>query len=82
MLQGLFRKNRKENELEQNDLNHIKEQFEEIKSKKTTRIVTLKYNSCCGCGCMDVDVKREVDEDSHLKDGDRIDKILENDMFD
>lgn len=78
---GLFR-SKKEKEIEQNSLDHIKGQFEEIKSKKTTRVVTLKYNSCCGCGCMDVDVKREVDENSSLRDGDRIDKILENDIFD
>ena len=78
---GLFR-SKKEKEIEQNSLDHIKEQFEEIKSKKSTRMVTLKYNSCCGCGCSDIELRREVDEDSHLKNGDRVDTILENDIFD
>lgn len=37
-----------------------------------TRVVRLKSQSCCGCGCSDVTVIREVNYDSPLKDGDYI----------
>lgn len=35
-----------------------------------TRVVILKYKSCCGCGCDFIDIQRTVPYDSPLKDGD------------
>lgn len=37
-----------------------------------TRVVKLRSQSCCGCGCDDVTVVREVAYDSPLQDGDYI----------
>lgn len=54
--------------------------FEEIKSRKTKRIVHLLYKSCCGCGCTDSTIQREVDSDSDLQNGDRITKLLPEDI--
>lgn len=53
----------------------------EVKETKKTRIVYLKYKSCCGCGCNDMNVRRTVPFDSPLKDGDRIKEIQKGDEF-
>lgn len=40
---------------------------------RTTRIVRLRYDSCCGCGCSTMWVQREVPADDSIKDLDWID---------
>jgi hypothetical protein len=55
--------------------------FEEISSTPVTRDVTLKYRSCCGCGCSDVDVMRTVPYDSPFQNGDRISDLGPNDKM-
>lgn len=57
----------------------IKERFEQISSQPVTREVKLRYKSCCGCGCSDVEVMRTVPFDSPLQNGDRIDELGPND---
>ncbi len=57
----------------------IKERFEAISSQPATRTVNLITQSCCGCGCSDVDITRVVPFDSPLNNGDRVGKILEGD---
>ncbi len=46
-----------------------------------TRIVTVLYNSCCGCGCDTYEYKREVPIDSPLQNGDSIDTVLDGDEY-
>lgn len=48
----------------------LKAEFEKVQATPLTRTVTLKYKSCCGCGCSYVDIRRKVPYDSPLKDGD------------
>jgi hypothetical protein len=38
------------------------------------RIVEVKYNSCCGCGCTELDIFVKVPLDSHIQDGDIVDR--------
>ena len=59
----------------------IKQKFEEIQTTPVTREVTLKYKSCCGCGCSDVSVQRTVPYDSPLQNGDRISELGPNDKM-
>jgi len=59
----------------------FKKAFEEIKNTTTTRIVYVLYESCCGCGCADIDLIRTVDSSSTLQTGDRVSNIEENDYF-
>lgn len=47
----------------------MKSRFEQISKTPATRTVTLKYKSCCGCGCNYVDVTKEVPYESKWKDG-------------
>ena len=47
-----------------------------IAERKFKRKVILVSQSCCGCGCSDIELERVVDNDSPLKSGDRI-KISE-----
>ena len=54
-------------------------EFEALKKVEVTRVVTLRYRSCCGCGCDEYDVQRTVAQDSSLQDGDRIDSLLDDD---
>lgn len=56
------------------------QQFEAIKEKPITRVVLLKYNSCCGCGCRTTNIKREVPYDSPLQDGDTVNKLEKGDI--
>lgn len=61
----------------------LKKKFEQIKETKTTRVVDLVMRSCCGCGCHDVTVRRVVDFNSPLKNGDRISssEVLRTDII-
>jgi len=63
----------------QDSMTSMKEKFEAISSTPATRDVILKYQSCCGCGCSDVDVKRTVPYNSDLQSGDRINDLGPND---
>lgn len=47
-----------------------KSELENIQKTPKTRVVILNSQSCCGCGCSDIKVKRTVPYDSPLKDGD------------
>jgi hypothetical protein len=63
---------------------HLKEQFEAVKEKQITpltRVVTLLYKSCCGCGCSTEEIVRTVPYDSDLKDGDRIKSMERGDKY-
>jgi hypothetical protein len=63
----------------------LKEQYNEVKAKEIkkppTKVVKLKYKACCGCGCSDETILREVPYDSELKNGDRVDTMLRDDKF-
>lgn len=50
----------------------FKEKFEAIASTPATRTVRLYAQSCCGCGCSDIEIERTVAYDSPLQNGDRI----------
>jgi len=64
-LQNLQEQNQEESSL-------LKE-YETIKqSLPETREVILRANSCCGCGCYDVEIKRTVPYDSPLKNGSHV----------
>lgn len=69
----------KEKEQNKKSSSSFKEQVKAIISKPVLREVKLRYQSCCGCGCHDVTVKRKVAFDSEYEDGDTIDVILEDD---
>jgi PDZ domain-containing secreted protein len=61
----------------------LKEQFNSVKNTETraaTRTVKLKYKSCCGCGCTTIEVERTVPFDSHLQNGDKIDRVEQSDV--
>jgi len=49
---------------------------EQVAAKRTVRLI---YSSCCGCGCSDVSIWREVDGDSPLKNGDRAENVMDKD---
>lgn len=74
---GQIFKARKATETEVTNLKDKLEKVEEVK----TREVRLLYSSCCGCGCHDVNVRRNVPIDSPLKNGDRISKIEKGDNY-
>lgn len=58
------------------------EELEQIQQAEieTTRIVKLQIRTCCGCGCRNDDLEREVSIDSNLKDGDFVTKYLPGDI--
>ena len=60
----------------------IEELREEFKNKTSARrVVKLKYNACCGCGCELIDIERKVAEDSDLQDGDIVSEALPDDVM-
>jgi hypothetical protein len=59
----------------------LSEKLEAINVVKPTRVVHLKYKSCCGCGCYDETVERTVPFDSPLNNGDRIDRLEGDDRM-
>lgn len=60
-----------------------KPQIDDVLAKvdavKQKRIVKLRFKSCCGCGCNDLKIEREVDGTSKLQDGDYIHDVLDTD---
>lgn len=71
----------KEEQQSSPELQDLKEELAEIKKGKSTRFVRLWYSSCCGCGCDDVLIVREVPTDSELQDYDMAGSFQENDEF-
>ena len=75
----------KEFEKKKQEKNPLKQKFDEVTADvielPATRVVKLVFSSCCGCGCSDVEIKREVPFDSKLKDGDRITKLEKKDKM-
>ena len=61
-------------------MDELREEFGKVKASGV-RKVKLKYKSCCGCGCYDVDIERTVPVDSPLKDGDRAKDFLSGDKM-
>jgi hypothetical protein len=62
----------------------LKKRFEEVQAEpvqKLTRLVTLKYKQCCGCGCSHTDIIREVPYNSPWKDGDVTTNMLNTDRW-
>lgn len=62
----------------------LKKRFEEVQAEpvqELTRLVTLKYKECCGCGCSYTDIIREVPYNSPMKDGDVTNKMLKTDRW-
>lgn len=49
------------------------------KKVESFRFVTLRAESCCGCGCSDIKIKRKVPEDSHLQDDDYVGSDIQSD---
>lgn len=74
-------KNKVPEQVKETGLEDLAVAYKANKEKVVTKIITLYYQSCCGCGCNDVALKREVPMDSKLKDGSRIsyDEILDTD---
>lgn len=62
-------------------LDKFKSIVEEIGKKETHRKVTLKYQSCCGCGCKWIEVERIVPFDSVLNDDDIITNVEKTDKI-
>lgn len=58
----------------------LKGKFEEISSQPATREVKLRYKSCCGCGCSEVEIMRVVPFNSELQNGDKAEEILDGDV--
>ena len=62
----------------------LKAKVEQSLSEKVetpqTRFVDLVYSSCCGCGCTDIEIRREVPYNSKYKDGDRAERLLDTDV--
>lgn len=56
-------------------------EFEKLKQAPTTRKVKLIYKAICGCGEGDYEIEREVPFDSPLKNGDRVDTLLDIDRI-
>ena len=85
MLQIFKKREHKNSEqtAENSHLDEMRQVFNEVKNKNVsippTRIVNLVFNSCCGCGCSDIKVMREVEYDSPLQDGHRIEELLTTD---
>lgn len=69
---------KKDTKHSKSELDKLESKFKEVK-KKTIRKVILKFSTCCGCGCMDVDVERMVPDDSNLQNGDRIHDLEDTD---
>lgn len=65
------------------NLKDLKEQFNTEKNHviPITRVVHLKYKSCCGCGCDTINVERTVPDDSPLQNGDWINDIEKGDKY-
>jgi hypothetical protein len=62
----------------------LKKRFEEVQAEpvqQLTRLVTLKYKQCCGCGCSYDDIIREVPHNSPLKNGDVTNTMLNTDKW-
>ncbi len=57
----------------------LKRDFESLVSQEVTREVILIYQSCCGCGCSDINVRRTVPANSNLQSGDRIGSLQSGD---
>lgn len=66
MVQTRFKKKANQEE----NLDKLRDQYRKEDITVSHRIVTLKYKSCCGCGCSYSDIKRTVPSDSELQDGD------------
>ncbi len=78
----MFQINKKKKlEQESPSLSNLKKQFEEILATPSTRIVRLIARSCCGCGCNDINIEREVPFDSDLKNGDYVKKVERTDKI-
>lgn len=77
---GQIKVSEKEVSIQTESLDSLREEFKDLSSKESAiRIVKLKYKSCCGCGCSTVDIKRTVPANSHLKDGDLVSTLEEDD---
>jgi hypothetical protein len=70
----------------------LKKEFQSLVEKQTpiestavqpvsTRIVRVMVSSCCGCGCVDVEITRSVPIDSSIKDGDYVGAIQDGDQL-
>ncbi len=63
----------------------LRQEFQDQKAtivkEPETRLVTLKYKSCCGCGCDTIKVKRTVAFGSSLQTGDYITELQEGDKY-
>ena len=49
--------------------------------KLERRTVKLITQSCCGCGCHDIEISRVVDANSPLQNGDRVTEMLATDQI-
>lgn len=56
-----------------NSLSGVQEILETpVQETPKYRYVELRAESCCGCGCSELKIKRKVKYDSHLQDGDYV----------
>lgn len=66
---------------EEVDVSKLKEKLEEIRDTPLTRKVMLRLKACCGCGCSEEKIIREVPYDSSLKDGDIVNQLHKSDEW-
>lgn len=75
---GIFK--RKKEDLQSTKGEDLKASFTAVKEvEQTTRKVYLKYSSCCGCGCHNIDIVRWVPAESALQNGDFVDELEDDD---
>lgn len=84
------KKKKREDLISKLDVSNIRTDFEKVKSREidytieeqpATKVVKLKYKSCCGCGCDYQDISRVVPEDSRLEDGDIVEHLEDDDEW-
>lgn len=75
------RKPEEKSSLLEDKINNASSQEDEDVVVIEYKTVELVYESCCGCGCSETRVRREVAGDSDLEDGDYVDDILEDDVI-
>jgi len=78
---GQIHKTKSQNQ-ETSSLDGIRSQLNKMKSENSVRVVTLKYKSCCGCGCDYSDIRRTVPMDSPLQNGDVTENWEDGDDYD
>lgn len=76
----MFNKKKSVEKSKTSGIDALKEKFEKV-NKPVTRRVKVYASSCCGCGCYNELVWREVPYDSDIQDYDHVGNLQKNDKF-